>query len=55
MKKYIQIYIFGWVMLYTYNDKEFLKHINSLPKETIENSKIQFCTPCRPHYILYWE
>ncbi len=53
--KHLLNFLFVWVLFSTCNDAKFIEKINSLPKETVENSKIQFSTAYRSHYIMYWE
>ncbi len=55
MKKYINYFLFIWVMYFTYNNEEFIKKLNSLPLKSSSEAKIQFSTHFRPNYILYWQ
>lgn len=43
-----------WVFFYEYNTEKFMKKINSLPRETVENAKI-FHYHGAPRGIMYWE
>lgn len=52
--KFFPIILSIWILYFTYIEKQFIEKINSLPKETVQNSKIQFNTTNRPYYILYW-